>query len=368
MSTDSSAPIAIAPRPIMKRPVVVINMARTNSEQSAGSPGDGADSYPDDDFRLGLRRSSLASSSLGRRARSVVRGDDDEEAATTLASLQAAMSTLSRLTTSLLPQHLGFLYKLHASTDTSASLSSQWKHRFLVLAEDGNLYLFRANCDPLARPITHLPLSNVISYQDGDGSFIIKVQGDDGFHVSNMDIDCSLKRCWTLKCQDDQTCSMWISSINRVLEERQRRRGSASSGATTLFNGDSLSNSPVGSGGSPPKGGAGVFRRPSRSGSQDYSSRPSGPLAEEREAKMRQMHQEYLQMQMSLNAEKFAARKQQQEEAAANASISTPSTPTDPPTVSGPSLFRRNSTSKKYRTHLGADLDMVSSSGTLTWG
>ncbi|KAJ3288857.1 hypothetical protein HDU79_004497 [Rhizoclosmatium sp. JEL0117] len=301
---------------------------------------------------LSLRRGSMMGA--GGRRRSSLGPISEFEEGVTLASLQGTLATVS-----------GFLYKLHASTDASAPASTQWKQRYFVLTEDAVLFLFRTN-DPLSRPITCLPLNTVLCVQDPlDASFVIRVTD------SLLPINAR-PRQWSLKCQDQHTAALWVNSITRFIEEknqRMRRSSDSSAESPTL-----TPSSPVES-----KPAAGQFIKLQRTNSVD--SRRSAESPEEREARMRLMHEEYLarnanRIAISLDPTRKRMSKSSESAEGAEGEESTTEelVPGSPAPAAGtmlspvqpPSLVRKGSKSKKYLMSL--EMDFTASAPAASWG
>ncbi|KAJ3009324.1 UNVERIFIED_CONTAM: hypothetical protein HDU68_002752, partial [Siphonaria sp. JEL0065] len=169
------------------------------------------------------RRSSIAGAAAKRLSKSVPRlnsGADDQSIVLTLASLQASGATLS-----------AFLHKLNGHP-TDQTAQQQFKPRYFVLTQNGNLHLFKSNNNPNAIPITYLPLSSVSAHTDSFNSetvFIMRANGD------GISFDGTIvKRQWTIRFPDEETLLVWIRSIQRILLlNSQQKATSASSSASS---------------------------------------------------------------------------------------------------------------------------------------
>ncbi|KAJ3016695.1 UNVERIFIED_CONTAM: hypothetical protein HDU68_012080 [Siphonaria sp. JEL0065] len=222
----------------------------------------------------------------------------------TLKSIQATMSTIS-----------GYLGK---QSGRSSGDGLQWTDRYLMLApENGSLYLFGTDTDPDAQPISILKVSAGFSVSSDTDVHVIRVHG-----ISSS--SSSSSSSWTLKCKDQQTKSLWLRAITRIVQEQTQqtqifpKRSSSVSrfsraSAVTLV--DSPTASPIDAThdiaysrrGSTSSSFAKIPM--SRSNSTASTTSRAGMSSEEREALARQQHQQYLAM-------KEAARERIQKELA----------------------------------------------------
>ncbi|KAJ3074292.1 hypothetical protein HDU98_011556 [Podochytrium sp. JEL0797] len=116
----------------------------------------------------------------------------------------------------------GFLHKLSAPTPHDTH--STFKLRFFLLDQHANLFLFKSNTNPNAIPVTFLPVSNCTSsmtnsMETGEPMFLLKAQGTglgpDGSVVS---------RTWTIRFPEQDTLLVWIRSLQRGIQEKQRQQ------------------------------------------------------------------------------------------------------------------------------------------------
>ncbi|KAJ3208531.1 hypothetical protein HDU82_002332 [Entophlyctis luteolus] len=106
------------------------------------------------------------------------------------------------------------LLKLNTTSD---AVTTQWKWRFFVFTDQGNLYLFRSNKNLNASPVTYLPVNRCTTFDDAhDNSRILRVDGS-GVDPSTATL---VRRTWTLKTTDTAAFDMWHRTIVRHLAEK----------------------------------------------------------------------------------------------------------------------------------------------------
>ncbi|KAJ3233553.1 hypothetical protein HDU78_006357 [Chytriomyces hyalinus] len=301
------------------------------------------------------RRDSAASSNTAspgssfRRSRSVTGRRDSTDATPTMTPTTYDPNTgldtpvtleLLQSTTMVLS---GFLDKLQPNADVSGS---RWKQRFVLLTEDGTLYIFRSNGSAQATPLTLLPVTGCSSYQDVDeGAWILRVSGD-----SRRE-----RRSWTFRVDSDAMLRTWLQSIHRSISSSDGDVSGTPTRAITIAGYANRSTSV------PRAGSYSESLYGSTVGSSSTSFRSVArcqPLqnsvnSEERDAQMKAMHQQYLISQKAA-AEQFALRKEAEvivEAAESDAQCASP--------VAAGKVARKASVSKakKQRPMMSVSLD-----------
>ncbi|KAI8837440.1 hypothetical protein BJ741DRAFT_603472 [Chytriomyces cf. hyalinus JEL632] len=306
------------------------------------STGSAATASPGSSFRrsrsVGGRRDSADTSAMD--AVTMYDPRTGLDAPVTLELLQATSMVLS-----------GFLHKLQPSTDASGS---RWKQRFVVLSDDGILFIFRSNGAGSATPLTVMPVTGCSSYQDVDeGAWILRVNGD-----SRKE-----RRSWTFRVESDSMLRTWLQGIHRSISDVESSPStSISTRAITIAGGtathprstsmprvDSYTDSLSQYGST--AGSSSSFRSVARAQTQ-----PALVNAEERDAQMKAMHQQYLLSQKAAQ-EQFALRKE------AASLERAESSPSPVPDKGADKVARKASASKPRKQRpmmVGVDMDLLS--------
>ncbi|KAJ3408833.1 hypothetical protein HDU80_004350 [Chytriomyces hyalinus] len=306
------------------------------------STGSAATASPGSSFRrsrsVGGRRDSTDTSAMD--AVTMYDPRTGLDAPVTLELLQATSMVLS-----------GFLHKLQPSTDASGS---RWKQRFVVLSDDGILFIFRSNGAGSATPLTVMPVTGCSSYQDVDeGAWILRVNGD-----SRKE-----RRSWTFRVDSDSMLRTWLQGIHRSISDVESSPSTSISTraitiagtathprSTSMPRVDSYTDSLSQYGST--AGSSSSFRSVARAQTQP------GPVnAEEREAQMKAMHQQYLLSQKAAQ-EQFALRKE------AASLERAESSPSPVPEKGGADKVARKASASKPRKQrpmmVGVDMDLLS--------
>ncbi|KAJ3220994.1 hypothetical protein HDU81_010975 [Chytriomyces hyalinus] len=303
------------------------------------------------------RRDSAASSNTAspgssfRRSRSVTGRRDSSDATPTMTPTTYDPHTgldtpvtleLLQSTTMVLS---GFLDKLQPNADVSGS---RWKQRFVLLTEDGTLFIFRNNSSGQATPLTLLPVTGCSSYQDVDeGAWVLRVSGD-----SRRE-----RRSWTFRVDSDAMLRTWLQSIHRSISDgdisgtpaRAITIAGYANRSTSVPRAGSYSDSLYGS----TVGSSTSFRSVAR-----CQPLQNNVNAEERDAQMKAMHQQYLISQKAAQ-EQFALRKE--------AELVSESAETDAqfpsPVAAAGKMARKGSVSKPKKQRpmmsVALDFDMI---------
>ncbi|KAJ3229427.1 hypothetical protein HDU78_009061 [Chytriomyces hyalinus] len=306
------------------------------------STGSAATASPGSSFRrsrsVGGRRDSTDTSAMD--AVTMYDPRTGLDAPVTLELLQATSMVLS-----------GFLHKLQPSTDASGS---RWKQRFVVLSDDGILFIFRSNGAGSATPLTVMPVTGCSSYQDVDeGAWILRVNGD-----SRKE-----RRSWTFRVESDSMLRTWLQGIHRSINDVESSPSTSISTraitiagtathprSTSMPRVDSYTDSLSQYGST--AGSSSSFRSVARAQTQP------GPAvnAEERDAQMKAMHQQYLLSQKAAQ-EQFALRKE------AASLERAESSPSPVPEKGADKVARKASASKPRKQRpmmVGVDMDLLS--------
>ncbi|KAJ3408835.1 hypothetical protein CcCBS67573_g01398 [Chytriomyces confervae] len=242
---------------------------------------------------------------------------------------------------------------------TSTTNTVTFTERFFLLTEDATLFLFKS-AEALCRPTSQLPLTACGGLYDKQlESWVLQVAGT-GYSAEGIPVE----RHWTLKCEDESTMMQWIDSISIVLEckdivvasargrstsmsssyggsgyvpmihqqQHQQHRTSVSSTTSSVLGSnemDDYSKSPSLASSSYLYNASNVAGRPlsvpgpqKRSGGGFGVARPMSELSvqqiEEREARMKAMHEDYVANQMAIS-EQTRLECQSKREAEANA-------------------------------------------------
>ncbi|KAJ3246283.1 hypothetical protein HDU77_009020 [Chytriomyces hyalinus] len=241
---------------------------------------------------------------------------------------------------------------------TSTTNTVTFTERFFLLTEDATLFLFKS-AEALCRPTSQLPLTACGGLYDKQlECWVLQVAGT-GYSAEGIPVE----RHWTLKCEDESTMMQWIDSISIVLEckdivvastrgrstsmsssyggsgyvpmihqQHQQHRTSVSSTTSSVLGSnemDDYSKSPSLGSSSYLYNASNMAGRPlsvpgpqKRSGGGFGVARPMSELSiqqiEEREARMKAMHEDYVANQMAIS-EQTRLECQSKREAEANA-------------------------------------------------
>ncbi|KAJ3008325.1 UNVERIFIED_CONTAM: hypothetical protein HDU68_003150, partial [Siphonaria sp. JEL0065] len=112
----------------------------------------------------------------------------------------------------------------------------QFKPRYFVLTQNGNLHLFKSNNNPNAIPITYLPLTSVSAHTDlfnSETVFIMRANGD------GISFDGTIvKRQWTIRFPEEETLLVWIRSIQRILLLNSQQKATSGSSFASSHSSD----------------------------------------------------------------------------------------------------------------------------------
>ncbi|KAJ3386997.1 hypothetical protein HDU84_001090 [Entophlyctis sp. JEL0112] len=136
-----------------------------------------------------------------------------QKSAQTQDEIPPEVLSLSQLLTTMTTVS-GTLQKLNTTSD---AVTNQWKSRFFVFTDHGNLYLFRSNKNLNAAPVTYLPVNRCTTFDDAhDNSRILRVDGSG----INPDSGAVVRRTWTLRTADSAAFDMWHRTIVRHLADK----------------------------------------------------------------------------------------------------------------------------------------------------
>ncbi|ORY33187.1 hypothetical protein BCR33DRAFT_723195 [Rhizoclosmatium globosum] len=198
--------------------------------------------------------------SASDNSKASMRSSVETALALTLNSLMASNSTMS-----------GFLYKLNSHSD-----AQEWKMRFFVLTMDANLYLFKGNSNPIAQPVTFLPIDACTPHREvsanGTQQWIMKASGDGLTPEGDI-----VTRTWHIRFPDEDTLLAWVHAIHAVINVPLVTSGVTSASSSMMRNNNNVNtnvnNNNRLSGGrtsvmSSASGGSGSSLYPSRKDSQ----------------------------------------------------------------------------------------------------
>ncbi|KAI8621424.1 hypothetical protein BC830DRAFT_1094450 [Chytriomyces sp. MP71] len=313
------------------------------------APDLSAGSFPDNQRRFS-HASTATSISCGQRSqRSLSNIDSLISEATqddefTLCSYEANFPAMS-----------GILHKLRSDYNPRTSLemapATAWKEGYVLLTEEATLLMFRDNSDPNARPLCSLPITSVHgTFDKSQQCWILKIHG-----TSVAPSGATLFTQWALKCPDETVMMQWRDCVSIVLECKDLAPAAASSSATGRQRSTSFSSyvpmtyhhsalssiqsetgevarnpslasyllkSRGNSTARPTSLPTAPHKRTNSAGFGVHVARPVSELSqkqiEERDARMRAMHEEYMRQQQAVAKQTFAdcARRREEEQIA----------------------------------------------------